>query len=492
MPTRPLRAFCVAVVVAGLAACDSSDPTPVAQHPQFTAARVQAATTRYLVTFKSGVPGTLEARVKALGGTVSLKDAALGFAAVSGLGETEAQSLVRDGLAETAEIEPVIQLSPVNVRRNTQPRPGTINSPADPTGAFLFSTFPIQWNMLAVHADAAWAAGKLGSADVSVGILDTGLDYTHPDLAGHVDLTRSIDLVNEADSVAKYFGPGRHPISDLNSHGSHGGTVVSSNALISAGITSKTTLVGVKVCTMRGSCPTASVLAGIRYAVDAGVSVINLSLGGTFSKSAGPGFVSVINRAFNYAKQKNVLIVVSAGNSGADLDHDGNAFSAYCGASHVICVSALGPTGEGAFGPFVNVDAFASFFSNFGRSAIDVGAPGGNVVLDNTGNLVDLTPVWSSCSTTGLDFGTLTPGPTDPPIGLFCPPQFLPVIGFVGTSQAAPHVTGLAASLASEGVHGATQLRAAILRGADDLGPSGTDPFYGRGRINVAASLGVN
>ena len=67
------------------------------------------------------------------------------------------------------------------------------------------------------------------------------------------------------------------------------------------------------------------------------------------------------------------------------------------------------------------------------------------------------------------------------------------MIGFVGTSQAAPHVTGLAASLASAGVQRAGRSSAhAIIRGADDLGPRGTDPFYGRGRINVAASLGVN
>jgi subtilisin family serine protease len=492
MRTRHLGSWCVAVIVAGLAACDNaSDPTTVPQHPQFAAARVKAQTTRYLITFKSTMPRAFEARVKALGGKVSLKDDALGFAAVSGLDDQEAQSLVRDGFAQDAEVEPVIQLDPVSSQKSTRPRSGRITSPSNPAGAFLFSVFPIQWNMLAVHADEAWAAGKLGSADVSVGILDTGLDYTHPDLAGHVDLTRSVDMVNEADSIAKYFGPGRHPISDLNSHGSHTGTVVSSNAFISAGITSQTTLVGVKVCTMRGSCPTASVLAGMRYAVDAGVSVINMSLGGTFSKSGAKGFNAVINRAFNYAKRNGVLMVVSAGNAGSDLDHNGNAFSAYCDAPHVICVSALGPTGEGAFGPFVDVDAFASFFSNFGRSAITVGAPGGNVVLDAQGNIADLTPVWSSCSTTGLDFGTLTPGPTDPPIGLFCPPQFLPIVGFVGTSQAAPHVTGLAASLIAEGVHGVSQLRAAIIKGADDLGPKGTDPFYGRGRINVAASLGV-
>lgn len=492
MSIRHIGSWCVAVVVAGLAACDTtSDPTAVPQHPQFAAASVKAQTTRYLITFKSTMPSAFEARVKALGGTVSLKDDVLGFAAVSGLDAEDAQSLVRDGLAEDAEVEPVIQLDPVRAQKSTQPRSGRINSPSNPADAFLFSVVPIQWNMLAVHADEAWAAGKLGSADVSVGILDTGLDYTHPDLAGHVDLTRSIDLVNEADSVAKYFGPGLHPISDLNSHGSHVGTVVSSNAFISAGITSRTTLVGVKVCTMRGSCPTASVLAGIRYAVDAGVSVINLSLGLTFSKSGAQGFNAVVNRAFNYAKRHGVLMVVSAGNAGADLDHNGNAFSAYCDAPHVICVSATGPTGESAFGPFVNVDAFGSFFSNFGQSAITVAAPGGNVILDAQGNIIDLTPVWSSCSQTGLDFGTLTPGPTDPPIGLFCPPQFLPIVGFVGTSQAAPHVTGLAASLVAAGVRGVSQLRAAIINGADDLGPHGPDPFYGRGRINVAASLGV-
>jgi subtilisin family serine protease len=491
---RPhLSSLGAVLLAAGVAACDnSSAPTPVAEQPRISAASARAATGRHLVTFKAGVPDGFVARVKALGGKVALQDGALGFAAVSGLSDQEAASLVRDGLAATAEIEPVIQLSPYGTRKPTKLPANAVHSPNNPAGAFLFSVFPIQWNMLAVHADAAWAAGKLGSSNTTAAILDTGLDYTHPDLAGHVDLARSIDLVGEADSVAKYAGSGLNPIMDLHSHGSHVGTVVSSNAFISAGITSKTILLGVKVCNMRGSCPVAGVLEGIRYAADAGVTVINMSLGGTFSKSGAKGFGSVVNRAFNYAKGKGVLIVVSAGNSAEDLDHNGNEFVAYCDAPHVICVSALGPTGLGAFGPYVNVDAFASAYSNFGRSAIGVGAPGGNVVLDSQGNIVDLTPVWSSCSTKAVEFASLRPSPTEAPIGLLCPPQFLPVIGFVGTSQAAPHVTGLAASLASQGIGGPARLRAAIFKGADDLGPRGTDPFYGKGRINVAVSLGVH
>jgi lantibiotic leader peptide-processing serine protease len=483
----------IVLLLAGLVACeDASEPTTGLNQPGLSASRAQAATERHLITFNTAVPDGFAVRVKALGGKVALTDDALGLAAVTGLSDQDAQSLVTDKLAATAEPEPVIELIPYGKEKSTRPRDGSTNSPGNPAAAFLFSTFPIQWNMIAVHADPAWAAGKLGGSSTAAAILDTGLDYTHPDLAGRVDLARSVDLVNETDTIAKYAGAGLEPVMDLHSHGSHVGTIVSSNSFISAGITTRTTLIGVKVCTMRGSCPTASVLSGIRYAVDAGADMINMSLGGSFSRAGARGFNSVINRAFNYAHRNGVLIVVSAGNAATDLAHDGNAFSAYCDAPHIICVSAVGPTGESAFGPFTDVNAFASLYSNFGKSVIAVAAPGGNIILDEEGNIADLTPVWSSCSTKAQEFVSARPGPTEPPIGLLCPPQFLPVIGFVGTSQAAPHVTGLAASLASTGVTGPQQLRAAIIRGADDLGPKGNDPFYGRGRINVAASLGVN
>jgi subtilisin family serine protease len=476
--------LCIAVAVVGLAACDeASDPTSVPQQPAFAASRAKALLPDYLVTFKAQVPVGFEARVAALGGKVNRKDDALGFASVSGLDAQEAQSLVGAGLAQTAEIEPVLSVVPQQrVMRRAASR---VNSPADPSAAAIFAA--LQWDMVAIHAPEAWAAGKLGSSSVEVGILDTGLDYTYPDLAGLVDLDNSVDLIGETDSIVKYIGPGRHPITDLNGHGSNVGGIVSSNALISAGVTSQTRLLGVKVCTMRGSCPISAVLAGIHYAADAGVAVINLSLGVLVTHTDLQGFESVLNRATNYAHRKGVLIVASAGNQGTSLDH-GNIFALHCDDANVMCVSATGPTGVGAFGPFVDVDAFAPY-SNFGRSGINVAAPGGNLVLDAGGNLVDLTPVWNVCALTSLAFATLQPAPDEPPLGLFCPQ--LSIGGFVGTSQAAPHVTGLAASLAAEGLRTPGQLRAAIQQGADDLGAPGTDPLYGKGRINVAASLGV-
>ena len=66
------------------------------------------------------------------------------------------------------------------------------------------------------------------------------------------------------------------------------------------------------------------------------------------------------------------------------------------------------------------------------------------------------------------------------------------VLGEVGTSQATPHVTGLAALLVAELGRGhPAQIKAAIEQSAVDLGPAGTDPYYGKGRIDVAKALGL-
>jgi lantibiotic leader peptide-processing serine protease len=190
-----------------------------------------------------------------------------------------------------------------------------------------------------------------------------------------------------------------------------------------------------------------------------------------------------------YALRKGVsAVVVAAGNDSFDFDHSGNLAQAYCDVPEVICVSATGPTDSGPFfvGPFANVDAPA-FYTNFGTSAIDVAAPGGNLSFDNNGNVVGISFVHSACATTdrAFDFaGNIVPG--------FCTSNGITTAGNIGTSFAAPQVSGLAALLVSQLGHGkSAQVRAAIENSADDLGKPGVDPYYGNGRINVARALGL-
>ncbi|HEX2079935.1 MAG TPA: S8 family serine peptidase [Longimicrobium sp.] len=460
-----------AAAAAGLAACaDAGTPdTLVAPSAPAPLASVEGLDGNYLILFNgNGVPAGFENRVAALGGTVIFAHGGAGVGAVAGLTPEAAAQLGASSGVAAVEPDDATVLSPI-MDEVAQADEG-VESPTAPATAFFF---PRQWHLRAVQANLAWAGGRLGSPNVKVAILDTGLGYTHPDLAGRVDLANSVSFVASENALVAANFPGAHPIADLHYHGTHVGATVSSNAIAAAGVTSRVTLVGVKVCNVNGQCPTSGVLAGVLYAADLGVHVANLSLGGSFLRrnasgagGTGPSFLAIINNTFNYAHRKGTTVVVSAGNSAFDMDHDGNSFKAYCSAPTVICVSATGPTGSGGInGPFFNVDALAPY-SNYGRSAINVAAPGGAQ-----------RSVWAACST----FSLLLPVCRT---GVF-------VVGLNGTSMAAPHTTGTAALIAEDVGRDPAQVRARLQQSADDLGEPGTDPKYGKGRINTARAAGV-
>jgi lantibiotic leader peptide-processing serine protease len=509
---------CAVAALVAAAACQydariATDPG-TARVPQLAAmtTTVGAATTgdgRHIVSFSGAVPSDFTAKVTALGGTVLWVSPGVGLAAVSGLEAASAAALAGAQGILAVDADALLPLDVPLVATDDAPEAGGVESNAAPAAAVRF---PRQWNMRAVQADAAWAHGVLGSPSVSIYMLDSGIDYLHSDLIGRVDLNKSVDLLGtfraravvgkdtvivpftEADTVRKYF-PTRALFTDLFFHGTHTGATVSSNAVRLAGVTSMTTLVAVKVCGYINACPFSSILKGVLYAASNGADVVNMSLGGAFTKAGNGRFVGLLDKVFNFARSQGVTVVVSAGNAAADLDHDGNTYWTFCNTPSVICVAATGPTSDANAsnadpnlarnGPWTNIDAPA-YYTNFGRSVINVAAPGGNSSFGSP-----LTPpagrdvfVWAACSQTSV----VLPSAAHHVIG-FCGNNN--ILGLQGTSMAAPHVSGTAALLVSIVGRNPSQIKARIQQSADHVAGNGTTPFYGKGRLSVARAVGA-
>jgi subtilisin family serine protease len=432
---------------------------------------------RHVVRFNAGESASMSAAVAALGGRVDFVSETGTFAGVSGLSADAVDSLkLAAGVSDVFD--------DVMMSVNTEAVTGDLGatdfsalSIGDPAAAFRHN---MQWNMRAIGADQAWAAGELGSPEVTVAIIDSGIDYDAYDMVDVLDIDRSKSFVPSDDAIINFFFPGRLHIDDLNGHGTNVATQVSSGGVLFGGVNSKTRLISVKVLNWANGGALSAVLAGIQYAADAGADVANLSIGARFgiSKLANPGFVQLANQTFDYANEHGMVVVVSAGNDGQNMDRNGDNFRPWCEASHVICVGATGPTASthNFNGPWTDVDAGAPY-SNTGKQLISVTAPGG-------------TPRGVVASQCAKRFINVFPN------GTFTTPCLVPpgahvVRGYVGTSQAAPHVAGVAAKLVEKiGKNKPAQIRHALLRSVDDLGAPGRDDIYGYGRINVMKAIG--
>lgn len=486
----------------GLAACsDNPAASPaLAGAPSFNA---EEATGTYLVRFgAAGVPAGFADQVAAMGGEVVFTHEGAGVGAVSGLTPEGAAQLAGTGLMvasdATVEMDPLASDVEVASAEGSSVAADAPASPTNPGTAFFYTR---QWNMRAIQANAAWAAGKLGAPSVRVGILDTGLDYLHPDLYGRVDLALSRSFLSAAENARVQAAfPGAHPVADLNYHGTHVGATVASNGLAAAGVTSRVTLVGLKVCTpgtaangWRGSCPTSGTINAILYAADNGIPVINMSLGGMFNRRAvanyggeNVSFIETINAVFNYARSKGTTIVVSAGNSAIDMQNDKNSYKSYCDAPGVICVSATGPGSAPAHGTYSSVDNLASY-SNYG-GGVTVAAPGGSGRGASAANPVpNVGYVYAACSGFSLVLPNCRSRFYNPATGAWS----ASVVGINGTSMAAPHTSGVAALVVARGASTPSAVRSGVTGSSDDLGKPGRDGIYGQGRVNAARAAGL-
>src|SRR5438874_7630896 len=349
----------------GLQACyDQPVPTEARARGKLAASVTPAdAAGRHLVVFTAErVPADFGERAARLGGSLEAALGSIGVAAVTGLSETGAAELAASADIRAVEPDPIIRGQDDDAATDDPTEQATSEAavPADATASPTTARFYArQWNMRAVFANQAWAAGFLGSRDVKVAILDSGIDYLLPDLAGLVDLEHSTSFVPE--DVTRHF-PGRLPFSDLHGHGTFVTSIVASNANVLAGINRYVTLIAVKINDSTRASSASRFLSGIVYAADQGADVINISEGRQFNKKNSPGSISAIELAVIYAFRKGALLVTVPFNDAADLDHNVDLVRLPCEAANAICEAATGPTSSaGAEGPWDNVDAPAPY-----------------------------------------------------------------------------------------------------------------------------------
>ena len=240
----------------------------------------------------------------------------------------------------------------------------------------------------------------VGSTNVIVAVIDSGIRYTHNDLAAQMwrnpGEIAGDGIDNDGDGIVDdVFGfnaiTGTGDPFDDNGHGTHvAGTIgaAANNAQSHVGVAWNVRLMALKAADQFGFLSSSAVIAAVDFAIAKGAKVINCSFGGYF-------FSQAEFDAFLRARNAGILVVAAAGNDGIDTDLFGHYPSGYA-LDNIISVAALDRR-----------DGLASF-SNRGRATVHVGAPG--VEITSTYNLADNSYV-------SLD----------------------------GTSMASPHVAGVAA-----------------------------------------------
>ncbi|WCB91997.1 protease [Baekduia alba] len=229
-----------------------------------------------------------------------------------------------------------------------------------------------QWALdgdLPMGVETAWR--QTTGADVTVAIVDSGIDLGHPDLVPNLwtnpgeipgngvddDGNGYVDDVHGYDFVENDGTP-----QDGNGHGTHVAGIVAArggNGIGTAGVAWRAKLMAVRVLDAAARGTTAGVASGIRYAVDNGARIVNLSL-------AGPSSTPDLEGAIQYAQARGVLVVVAAGNDGADLAAAPTYPAAY-GEDNVLGVAATTRAGG------------LSSVSDYGPGA-DVAAPGEEIL----------------------------------------------------------------------------------------------------------------
>ncbi len=227
-----------------------------------------------------------------------------------------------------------------------------------------------------VEAEKAWSITR-GSKKVVVAVIDTGIDYNHPDLKNNIWTNEKEIPGNNIDDDSNGYvddihgwnahGKNGNPM-DGNSHGTHcAGTIGAehNNGIGVAGVMSDVTLMAVKFLSDEGSGSLADAVEAIDYATKMNVDVMSNSWGGG-------GFSQALENSIKAAKEKGIVFVAAAGNDNSNNDSR-PSYPATYQVDNVISVASH------------TAQDVLSSFSNFGKRSVHVAAPGSNI-LSSTPN----------------------------------------------------------------------------------------------------------
>lgn len=303
--------------------------------------------------------------------------------------------------------------------------PAGVSGPSgySPEGAATDPYAGNQWYLSRIGVYNAWDI-TMGSPDIRVAVIDTGVDADHPDLAGQI--VAQADTVDNDDSADDDIG-----------HGTHVAGIIAANAnngIGVAGVAPGVKLIAVDVFTKSGSdsfAYTTDVVEGITFAKNNLADVINLSLG---SYTDDWSFEEAVNGAVG----SGIPVVCAAGNDATGTAHYPSDYEASIG---VIAT---------------NWNDTIADYSNYGN-AKDISAPGGDS---------ESYPYWDSYIISTYNNGGY--------------------VGMTGTSMAAPVVSGVVAlMLSANPALSVAQVKGILYATAAELGTPGKDMFYGDGRVDA-------
>jgi len=332
----------------------------------------------------------------------------------------------------------------------------------------------LQWDMYQIHVPEAHAITS-GSPTVIVGDIDTGLDYTHPDLAPNVDFEKSVSCIGGVPN------PDPAAWDDGYGHGTHtAGTIAAAaNGIGIVGIAPSVKIAAIKGCGDDGYCWPESIVCSFVWAGEHKLDVTNNSYfvdPYEFNCHNDPeqhAIWKAIQRAVRYAQARGVTVVSSAGNSNVDLTHHADEITNACNDLPVELSGVIGVSANG-------YNLQKSYYSSYGVGAVDVVAPGGDRRFQ-----IPPAPIGN-----GRVLSTFPGG----------------YAWAQGTSMSSPHATGVAALIISQ--HGKMppgQVQAMLTQTADPQpcppdpfdpdgsgawlahcqGGEGYNSFYGHGQVNA-------